>query len=296
MSRTTDRWWPAIDRSTRAWWRLVGREVDLDGSHHWLHAPVGGERSTGSAWLNAELARLQGRIESSPDAGLIEDIEALAGPALEPASLNPAVRDFYEHTATWRMEAWAQWSFPFGVPGALINRWFGSRVQQLALPAQPLEVAAGIDSRVEVLRDAGGARRGAVWTRVLRSSGTHMFNGYYRTGSVPSSQQRGVHVAFPLEAGNIQVHLRPHNAADGALLLASPSGSFGEPGAYVVVVDGGRSYAARLPLHERFHVYVDVDGVLRTDHELRAFGRTALRLHYKLVRSSWQVDTRIEPE
>ena len=41
-------------------------------------------------------------------------------------------------------------------------------------------------------------------------------------------------------------------------------------------------YAARAPIHETFRVYVDRDGVLRTDHDLRMWAATAVRLHYKL--------------
>ena len=277
-------WWPLVDRWTRAWWRVVGREIDPGGAESWLDAPTGASGSRGGDWLDAELERIRGRVEPEPEAGLIGDMGVLDGPGFAAAGLHPAVRDFYEHTAAWRMEAWAEWSFPFGAPGALVNRWFGSRVQQLALPARPLEVAGGIDSSVDVLREAGGARRGAVWTRVLRATGVHMFNGYYRTGTVPGEPRPGVHVAFPLEAGNIQVHLRVEHLDGGALLLTSPPGAFGDVGAYVVVTRGDRAHAARLPLHERFRVYVDAEGVLRTDHELRVFSRTALRLHYKLVR------------
>ena len=111
----------------------------------------------------------------------------LDGPGFAAAGLHPAVLDFYEHTAAWRMEAWAEWSFPFGAPGALVNRWFGSRVQQLALPARPLEVAGGIDSTVDVLRDAGGARRGVVWTRVLRANVAHDNAACPQSGSMRSA-------------------------------------------------------------------------------------------------------------
>ena len=38
------------------------------------------------------------------------------------------------------------------------------------------------------------------------------------------------------------------------------------------------------PAPRALRVYVDAEGVLRTDHELRVFSRMALRLHYKLVR------------
>lgn len=48
---------------------------------------------------------------------------------------------------------------------------------------------------------------------------------------------------------------------------------------------GGRHFAARVPLHESFHLYLDGEGVLRTDHVLRLWRRTVVRLHYKLVRS-----------
>ncbi|HXH79828.1 hypothetical protein [Nocardioides sp.] len=72
---------------------------------------------------------------------------------------------------------------------------------------------------------------------------------------------------------------------DGGLLLESSSGRFGQDGAYVVVRDGS-DVAARVPLHETFHIYVDDRGVLRTDHELRLRTMSAVRLHYRLERSS----------
>lgn len=67
-------------------------------------------------------------------------------------------------------------------------------------------------------------------------------------------------------------------------MLESPRGRFGEDGAYVVVEDQGRTYAARVPVHETFHVYVDARGVVRTDHSLRMWRSTAMRLHYRLDR------------
>jgi hypothetical protein len=86
----------------------------------------------------------------------------------------------------------------------------------------------------------------------------------------------------------VQVFLRPTVTDDGGLVLASPTGAFGQDGAYVVVRDGpgAGAHAARVPLHETFHLYVDPDGVLRTDHELRLWSASAVRLHYKLERAS----------
>lgn len=105
---------------------------------------------------------------------------------------------------------------------------------------------------------------------------------------LPGGDRPSVHVAFPLESGNVQVFLRPTVTEDGGLVLVSPVGIFGQDGAYVVVRDGtgASAHAARVPMHETFHVYVDPDGVLRTDHELRLWTASAVRLHCKLERAS----------
>jgi hypothetical protein len=39
-------------------------------------------------------------------------------------------------------------------------------------------------------------------------------------------------------------------------------------------------------LHELFHVYVDDEGVLRTDHTVSFLGLTIIRLHYKISRAA----------
>jgi hypothetical protein len=141
-----------------------------------------------------------------------------------------------------------------------------------------------MDSRVTVLVDGEGRQRSAAWLRTLRSTGEYVYSGAYSTRRLPGADRTSVHVAFPLEQGNVQVFLQPRVLPGGDLELASPSGRFGDDGAYVVVRVGGGVHAARAPVHETFRVYVDRDGVLRTDHELRMWGATAVRLHYKLER------------
>ena len=69
---------------------------------------------------------------------------------------NAAVRDFYEHTASWQMEVWSAWSPLFWPGGELVARLWGRRVEQLALPMRPLDVAHGMDSVVTPILDAQG--------------------------------------------------------------------------------------------------------------------------------------------
>lgn len=139
-----------------------------------------------------------------------------------------------------------------------------------------------MDSRVSLIRLPDGTQHSAGWIRTLRSTGEYVYSGCYASRRLPGADGRSVHVTFPLEDGNVQVFLRPSATAEGNLELSSPPGPFGADGAYVVVVDGGTTYAARAPIHETFRVYVDRDGELRTDHVLRLWSATAVRLHYKL--------------
>ncbi|WP_280417155.1 hypothetical protein [Nocardia carnea] len=66
--------------------------------------------------------------------------------------------------------------------------------------------------------------------------------------------------------------------------LVSPPGAFGADGAYVTMVEGDRCWAARIPIHEEFHVFADGTNLLRTDHTLALGRATAFRLHYLLLR------------
>jgi hypothetical protein len=237
-------------------------------------------------WLEAEATRHGGVLERDvPDAGLLESMALLDGPGFDSARLRPEIRDFYEHTAAWQMEVWTGWSPVFWPGGELVARLFGRRVEQLALPMRPLDVAHGMDSQVTPIRDHDGAQVAAAWMRTLRDTGRSVFSGRYTARTLPGADRPSVHAAFPLESGNVQVFLRPSVVDGGGLVLESPPGRFGQDGAYVVVRDG-RDHAARVPLHETFHVYVDQHGVLRTDHELRLWNAWAVRLHYKLERAS----------
>lgn len=274
----------SLDLLTRKFWRLVGRRVDLAGSHSWLAAPQSSGSEVASGWLEAEAARLGGRLaRDTPGAGLLASLDQLDGPGFSAARLDAQVRDFYEHTTAWRMEAWSGWSPLFWLGGELVARFFGRRVQQLALPMNPLDLSRGMDSEVTLIVDDDGTQLAAGWLRTLRATGDFVFSGCYSTRTLPGAAQPGIHVAFPLEDGNVQVFLRPE-VEDGALVLRSPGGRFGEDGAYVVVTDAGRTYAARVPLHETFRIFVDDAGVLRTDHELRLWGARVVRLHYRMER------------
>ncbi len=277
--------WVVVDGATRTWWRAVGRPIDPT-EHPWLDAPMARESVVAESWL-AELARSRD-ARLCPDeagAGLLPSLAVLDGGGFTADRVDPLVRDFYEHTASWSMDAWSRWSGALAPGGRFVAWAFGRRVQQLAIPVDPLAVSRGIESRVVPVRIEDGTQLWAAWLRRLRATGDVVFSGAYRTLELPGSGVPVVHVAFPLEHGNVQVFLTPHVGERGSLVLSSGPGRFGEAGTYVVVpARGGLLSAARVPIHERFEVYAAEQGTLRTDHELRLGGLTALRLHYRMTR------------
>ena len=91
--------------------------------------------------------------------------------------------------------------------------------------------------------DSNGRQYAAGWLRTLSATGDFVYSGCYSVRLLPGSDQPSVHVAFPLESGNVQVFLRPGVQADGSLVLASPPGPFGADGAYVVVRNGSSAHA-----------------------------------------------------
>lgn len=263
-------------------WRTLGRPIDLDGEHAWLTAPMHTGSRIGDGWVAETAKALGGRTERDGDGGLLADFSVLDGPGFAASTVHPMIRDFYEHTSRWRMEVWAQWNPLLQPGGEFVSRAFGTRVQQLAIPTRPLDVARGMDSTVVRILDSTDEQYAAAWLRTLRDTGDYVYSGCYSARTLPGSDRPSVHVAFPLESGNVQVFLRPHALPDGGLELSSPPGKFGQDGAYVVVRERG-THASRAPIHESFRLYVDDEQVLRTDHVLKLGRITAVRLHYKLT-------------
>jgi hypothetical protein len=250
----------------------------------WLAGPVGGTQRIADEWLPKEAERLGGVLVEG--GGLIDGIGCLSGPGFDPSKIDRRIADFYEHTGEWRLEVWSQWcpaAWPFGW---LLTAVFAHRLQQLSLPLRPLDVAQGMDSRVVSVKRPDGTQLGAAWLRKLRSTGQNVYSGWYGVAQLPKTDRPSIRVAFPLPNGSITVFLRPDVRADGALLLTSPIGGFGDDGAYLIVAapDGNSASVRRVGLAESFVVWVDDEGTLRTDHSLSLWHVPVLRFHYRLER------------
>jgi hypothetical protein len=269
----------------RLWVRLTGRRLAKDDAH-WLSCPTGEAGRVGQEVYDL-LARREGLlVHRRPGAGLLEDFTALAGPHFDPSSVHPAIRAFYERTATYRMESWSEAGFLGRLPLWLLVTFVSRRMDQLNVPVSSLELAGGMRSEVLELLDASsGKRRYTGWLRTMTATGRVIYAGLYTTERVPNWDGPCVKVSFPLPLGCVIGFLRPEAGPDGSFKLISSGTRFGDPGFYRIVERRDRTRQVRYvrPLREFFHLYIDREGILRTDHTIRFTGINVLRMHYKIM-------------
>jgi hypothetical protein len=224
-------------------------------------------------------------VSAPEDAGLIPDFEALRGPSCNPDQVHPHIRHFYEHAALYHLEVWSEVYLAGKFFLWLLVEFISRRMDQLNFPLSSLEVAKGMTSEVLQLREPDcGKLVHTGWLRRFKSNGKVIYAGLYSTMRIPGEDNPCVKVTFPCR-GSANVYLRPYSYADGTFGLLSTGATFGRSGFYRIVEAGKDAWRVRnfKTLHEIFHVYVDEEGVLRTDHTITFLGLTILRLHYKMT-------------
>jgi hypothetical protein len=269
------------DWTTQRWVQATGRVVDL-GRETWLRGPSAPPEGVGASYFTA-LAEARGMtLSEDPGGGLLPDFAALRGPGFDPGAIQPEVVDFYERTARYRLNLWSEWSPGFRPFGRLVDAIFASRLRQLQLPQSPLDTSRGVTSTL--LRLDGGGDTLTAWLRRRVPSGDVIYAGFYSVERPPLAPGPCVKVVFPLPNGSASVFLTPVARPDGSLELVSRGRELGGPGFYFVVVrDGRTAWVRHVPAFtERIHVYADERRELHTDHVLRLWGRTFLRLHYAM--------------
>ncbi|HMR06171.1 MAG TPA: hypothetical protein PKA88_10340 [Polyangiaceae bacterium] len=265
---------------------LFGRKVRR-ADVPWLDGPVGTEHIGDRPY--EECARAEGLelVRNATEGGLVPDFDALTGSSFDASRADAAVRDFYEHTARYRMDVWAKTWFPANVALWLLVTTISRKVNQLNFPVDNFETAAGMDSEIVLLRRSDGTIRYTGWFRRLVTDGRVLYTGFYMTGEVPEHSSPCVKVIFPMPGGNATVILRPEIAADGTFVLDSSGKRFGDVGFYRIQRVGERALRVwRIrTLKEKFRLYLDAKNVLRCDHAIRFLGLPVLRLHYRIERT-----------
>jgi hypothetical protein len=264
--------------------RLTGKRV-LKTDTPWLDCPLGKPGRIGTS-IYERIAREAGlQIDMPADAGLIPDFNTLRGPSFDPYAIRAEIRHFYEHAGQYHLEVWSEVSLAGRFFLWVLVEFISRRMDQLNFPISSLEVSKGMSSEVIQLLEPASRRVVATgWLRRLKSSGNVIYAGLYSTVQVPGEADPCVKVTFPCR-GSANVYLRPVAHPDGSFGLDSSGSAFGRSGFYRLVDAGPHHWRVRnfTTLHELFHVYVDDEGVLRTDHTVSFFRLTIIRLHYKML-------------
>ncbi|MGA2810394.1 MAG: hypothetical protein ABSG16_03265 [Candidatus Acidiferrum sp.] len=273
-----------LEEGINAWVHLTGKRIP-NGEESWLDAPLGekGRIGTGIYERIAQAEHLESRVQS--DAGLIPDLSVLRGPSFDPSAIRPEIRHFYEHAAQYHLDVWSEVSLTGRFFLWLLVEFISRRMEQLNFPISSLEVARGMSSQiVQLVEPQSGAIKYTGWLRRLKSSGHIIYAGLYSTVRVPHEENPCVKVTFPCR-GTANVYLSPLQHRDGSFGLDSSGSAFGRSGFYRIVASGpdGRRVRYVKTLHEIFHVYVDPEGILRTDHKISFLGIPIIQLHYKMT-------------
>jgi hypothetical protein len=100
------------DWTTQQWVRVTGRHIPL-ADHLWLDGPVGKTDQIGRDFFDSYAREKKLETVQSGVRGLIPDFTFLKDQTLL-AQVAPPVREFYERTSEFDLDAWSEWTLSFG--------------------------------------------------------------------------------------------------------------------------------------------------------------------------------------
>ena len=242
-------------------------------------------RYVGTDYVRALAAALGGTyVRDAPDAGIVASLDALASPDFDPSTVDPRVREFYEHTTRFALDIvprWRRWVRP----GYLLYRSLVARpLGQANVPMNQREAQRGVRSRIDTIDlDGDGTPEVRGWIRSFADTDAPIYVGIYTTYR---HEDRGyVSVGFPLPQASFTATLEPRPREGGGLRLTTRSG-LAHPGHYLTYVDAATRELTALAVPgfaEELDVYVE-DGEVRADHAFWVFGLPFLVLEYRIRR------------
>jgi hypothetical protein len=242
-------------------------------------------RYVGTGYVQQLADVIGGRyVADAPDVGIVASLDELGSPAFDPATVDPRVREFYEHTTRFRLDIVPEWKL-WVRPGYLLYRNLVARpLGQANVPMNQRETQRGIRSRIDTITlptQSDVAVRG--WIRSFTDTDEPIYVGIYTT--YRHDGHGYVSVGFPVPHGSFTATLQPRARAGGGLVLTSRS-DLEHPGHYLTYVDPTSRELTALAVHgfaEQLDVYLD-GRELKAEHAFSVFGLPFLVLHYRMHR------------
>jgi adenylate kinase family enzyme len=250
-------------------------------------------RYVGTDYVQDLARELGGRyVRDAHDVGIVASLDELAGADFDPSTVDPRVREFYEHTTRFTLDIVPEWR-TWVRPGYLLYRTAVARpLGQANVPMNQREARRGVHSRIDTIATGGdGVPDVRGWIRTYAATDDPIYVGIYTTYR---HEGRGyVSVGFPLPQGSFTATLAPRRRPGGGLTLTSRS-PLPHPGHYLSFVDpdsGALSTLAVPGFAEELDVRVeevadDGPGGLRAEHRFWIFGLPFLVLHYRITRKT----------
>jgi hypothetical protein len=248
-------------------------------------------RYVGTEYVRALAAVLGGDyVRDATDVGIVASLDELAGPDVDPAAIDPRVREFYEHTTRFTLDIVPEWR-TWVRPGYLLYRTVVARtLGQADVPMNQREAQRGVRSRIDTIdTDGDGVPDVRGWIRSYAATDAPIYVGIYTTYR---QDGRGyVSVGFPVPQGNFTATLAPLTRPGGGLTLTTRS-DLDHAGHYLTYVDPDTRELTSLAVPgfaEELDVHVAEDGAgdgaeVRAEHRFWLFGLPFLVLHYRIRR------------
>lgn len=193
-------------------------------------------RYVGTEYVRHLSETLGGRYtRDADDVGIVASLDELAGPDLDPATVDPRVREFYEHTTRFTLDIVPEWR-AWVRPGYLLYRTAVARpLGQANVPMNQREAMRGVRSRIDTIdRDGDGVTGVRGWIRSYAATDDPIYVGIYTTYR---HDDRGyVSVGFPLPQASFTATLAPRARPGGGLMLTTRT-DLAHAGHYLTYID-----------------------------------------------------------
>lgn len=230
-----------------------------------------GKRKIGDQFLSEE-----GLIRLGNITGLVDCVDQFRSPYFDPSKLAPLIREFYEKTSAFELNAfvtWSDWFQPFAKPYNKLTR----KIQQLHLvQTNSYESMSGVIIPIHSKLD--GRENVRAWLR-KNPKGETVFLALY--SSHENNEETYMNIALPLPFSNMTGILKWRNQGN-KLLISSRlrEDGHGDEGIYLVTP----LITIKLPLSEQFLISHEENNSLTANHQMWLFGIKFLEINYSITK------------
>lgn len=250
-------------------WRLEKTEVP--------YAYYGKKMSNiyGSMRIGPSFLKKKQLLSNEAYSGLVDEMKNYHSSHFDVNQLSPVIRNFYEQTENYTMQAQVQWS-PWFSPFARLYRLISKRTEQIHLGLNPnwQEIKGEI---VAVSSEKDGREQVRAWIRKNEEEEI-MFVALYSMHTYDGEVY--MNIALPLPFSNMIGILRLENKQNQLFITSSRANNRKDEGIYLRF----SKLTIALPLSETFSIEETGEGNLTADHQMKLLGKGFLRIQYRLAK------------